>query len=196
MKYALTKTTPAANEPITLAEAKAHLRIDSNDENDYINGLIAAAREMAEAYTARAFVTSTFTMKLDDFPDGEGAIRLPRTPLGSVTSIQYIDANGSTQTLSTDIYEVISDDTQASIVLKPQRVWPSAQFEKYHAVTITFTAGYGASHSSVPQAARSAMFLIIGNLFENREGVTERPMSTLPFGVTVLLDTVSVREVV
>lgn len=196
MAYSLTKTTPGSVEPISLSEAKAHLRIDSTAEDAYISGLIVAAREMAEAYTARSFITSTFTMKVNDFPVGEGVIRIPRTPLGSVSSIQYIDANGSTQTLSTDVYEVLSDDTRACVVLKPGQVWPSARFEQYEAVTITFTAGYGVASTAVPQAARSAMFLIIGNLFENREGVTHQVMRTLPMGVKTLLDTVAVREVV
>lgn len=197
MKYSLKQTIAPAAEPLTLKEAKAHLRIDTTHEDEKINGLIQAARIMAESYTQRQLITATYTMKINDFPSGEGAIYLPRTPIGSVSSIQYIDANIDTQTLGTDVYEVLSDDTSASIVLKPGALWPNAQFEKYEAVTITFTAGYGSASTDVPQTVRSAMCLIIGNLFENREeAVIGTISSSLPMGVRTLLDTVSVRGVV
>ena len=194
MRYTLTQTTAPSIEPITLTEAKAHLRIDSSTEDALISGLIAAARRMAEAYTQRQLITATYTMKMDDFPYGEGVIYIPRTPLGSVTSITYVDANGSTQTLSTDVYEVLKNDVNACAVLKPGQLWPSVRTEKYEAVTVTFTAGYGSATTDIPAAVRSAMYLIIGNLFENREGVViGTNSSTLPMGVTSLLDTASVR---
>jgi len=197
MRYSLKQSTPPATEPVTLNEAKDHLRVENTDEDALISGLVSAAREMAEAYTQRQLITATYTMKINDFPPGEAAIPLPRTPLGSVSAITYIDADGSTQTLGTDVYEVLDDDSEAWVVLKPGQIWPSARFEKYEAVTITFTAGYGAIASSVPAAVRSAMLLIIGNLYENRESVVLGTISsTLPMGVKTLLDTASVRGVV
>lgn len=197
MWYSLKQTTAPATEPVTLGEAKAHLRVDSTDEDAYVAGLIAAARQMAEAYTQRQLITATYTMKLHDFPVGENPICLPRTPLGSVSSITYLDADDVTTTLSTNVYEVLDNDTTAYIALKPGQIWPSARFEQYEAVTITFTAGYGAATSDVPATARSAMFLIIGNLFENREqAVIGTITAELPFGVTTLLDTIKVKEVV
>lgn len=193
MRYSLNITTPAAAEPLTAAEAKLHCRVDSSVEDDLFDVYIESARRMVEAYTSRSLITKTYTMKIDTFPEGNGDICLPRTPLGSVLSITYVDVNGSTQTLSTDYYDVLSDSVSASVVLKPIKQWPETQFEKRHAVTVTFTAGYGATSASAPQSARSAMLLIVGNLYENREGSTEKAMATLPMGVTTLLDTISAR---
>lgn len=194
--YALTQSVAPSVEPVTRDEAKAHLRVDSTAEDVYIDGLIVAAREMAEAYTQRQLITATYVMKMHDFPDGDGVICIPRSPLGSVSSIAYIDAGGSTQTLSTDIYEVFSNDTHAYVALKPARVWPSARFEQREAVSVTFTAGYGASGASVPAAIRSAMFLIIGNLFENREQSVHGSINEMPMGVRTLLNTAKVKDVV
>lgn len=193
MYYALNIATPAASEPVTLAEAKAHCRVDNSDEDELFTAYIASARQMVEAYTGRALITTAYTMKIDTFPSGAGDICLPRTPLGTVTGITYVDVNGTTQTLSTDYYDVLSDSVSASVVLKPLKEWPNTQFEKRRAVTVAFTAGYGAAASSVPQAARSAMFLLIGNLYENREAMAEKAMGVLPIGVYALLDSISAR---
>ena len=193
MRYSLKQTTPPAVEPLTLAEAKLHVRVDSAGEDTLIESYITAARQMAEAYTGRQLITATSTLESDDFPGAFGDINLPRTPLGSVSSVAYVDGAGSTQTLSTDIYEVLDDDVKASVVLKPGKVWPEVQSEKRNAVTITFTAGYGAAASDVPGSVRSALLLIVANLYENRESViTGTNATTLPMGVTALLDTVSV----
>jgi uncharacterized phiE125 gp8 family phage protein len=194
MRPSLKQTVAPASEPLTLVEAKAHLRVDSSAEDDLITSLIEAARRMAEAYTQRQLVTATYTLTLDDFPDSYGDICLPRTPLGSVSSIAYTDVAGDSQTLATTVYEVIDDDVSASVVLKPGQRWPSVQVDKRHAVVVTFTAGYGSSGSDVPESARAAMLLIVGNLYENREAATERSMSSLPMGVKALLDTISVKE--
>ena len=197
MQCYLKQTVPPAAEPLTTAEAKLHLRVDSGTEDLLIGALIETSRRMAEAYTSRQFITATYTLKINDFPGSYGTIPLPRTPLGSVSSIAYVDVNGDTQTLSTDYYESISDDVSACVVLKPGKSWPQVQSDKYHAVTVTFTAGYGSAGSDVPESARSAMLLLIGHLYENRESVITGTISTqLPLGATALLDTVSAREAV
>jgi len=193
-RYSLTQTVAPAAEPITLDEAKLHLRVDSTDEDTLVTGLIKAAREMAEAYTRRQFITATFTAKYNNFPDSGGDICIPRTPLGSVSSITYTDSNGSARTLSTDVYEIISDDTESWVVLKPLQSWPSAQSGKRNGVVMTFTAGYGPASTDVPEAARSGMLMLIGHLYENRESVVTGTTATaLPIATKALLDSVSVR---
>lgn len=195
MRYSLKKTSGPGAEPITLAEAKAHLRISGTDENDLINGLIQAAREMAETYTKRQLITATYAAKYRDFPDSEGSIQIPRTPLQSVSSITYVDNQGSTQTLSTDVYEVLDDDVEAWIVLKPLQSWPEVQAERKQAVTVTFVAGYGNAGSDVPAAAKSAMLMLLGHLFENRESVAVGTISgKMPLATEILLDSIRVKE--
>lgn len=192
----LTQTVAPTVEPVTLPQAKTHLRIDTDDENSLINSLIVTARRMAEAYTSRQLITATYTLDMNDFPDGSyfergyGVILLPRTPLGSVSGITYVDTGGTTQTLATTVYETISDDITAKVVLKPSQVWPSVQSDKYNAVTVTFTAGYGAAATNVPESVQSGMLILIAELFENRDvTIEDNPM------IAALFDTVSALKV-
>ena len=194
MNYTLQQTVAPDKEPLTLSEAKTHLRIDGTEEDALISGLISTARMMAEAYTSRAMIQSTFEMKLRDFPGGGGSIMLPRTPLVSVSSVEYYDAAGTQQTLATSNYEALSNDTTAMVSLLPTKTWPETQSDRRLPVTVTFIAGYGTESTSVPQSVRSAMLMAIGHLFENREAVVTGTIATqLPMAVEALLDTVTVR---
>ncbi len=188
----LTQTSAPAVEPLSTAEAKKHLKVEFADEDTLIDSLIVAARIMAEAYTVRQLITATYTLTLRDFPGGFGKIDLSPTPLGSVSSITYLDTSGTSQTLATSVYEAVTDDVSAKVVLKPSQVWPSVQSGKYETVTVTFTAGYGAAGSNVPESARTGMLLLIGDFYHNRGD--ENNINTHPTA-RALLNTVSVRLV-
>lgn len=62
--------TPPSTEPVTLAEAKLHLRIETamTDDDTYISALITAARQSAETITRRAFIIQVWRLVLDAFP--------------------------------------------------------------------------------------------------------------------------------
>lgn len=189
----LTQTVAPAAEPVTAAEAKLHLKVDFDDDDALITAMIEAGRIMAEAYTQRQLITATYTLTANDFPGGYGIINLPRTPLGAVSSISYEDTAGDTQTLSTDVYEAINSDTCAYVVLKPGQVWPSVQSDKYEAVTVTFTAGYGAASTDVPDAVRVGILQLIGDMYENREARVDGQLYQNETAMA-LLHTVSVRN--
>src|SRR5688500_7412341 len=100
-------TAPSASDPvITLPEAKMHCRAMEIDEDALLTSLVTAATSWAESYTRRAFVTQTWDLKLESFYDcdyyRDGAVWLPKAPVASITSITYVDSNGTTQTWSTD----------------------------------------------------------------------------------------------
>lgn len=166
-------TAPVA-EPITLAEAKAHLRVDVIDDDAYITALIVAARQAAEHATGRALMPQTWELALDAFDD---VILLPRPPLASVTSVTYIDADGVTQTLASYL---LDDHSQPARLLPAYGAdWPTTR-EQANAVLIRYSAGY-ADAASVPQPIKSWMLLHIGMLYENREAVVESSMSRSTF---------------
>lgn len=192
----LMQTVAPTKLPLTLDEAKAHLKVDFDDEDALITSLIKSTRQMVEAYTMRQLITATFTLTLCDFPGGWGIIELPRTPAQSISSITYYDGDGTSTTLSTDYYELVKNDTVAWAVLKPGQSWPSVQSDKFEAVTVTFVAGYGDNPTSVPEPVRSAMLLLIGHLYEHREAVNVGNIVTeMPLTVAALLDTVAIRKV-
>ena len=162
----LTVTTAATATPVSLAEAKAHLRVDTSDEDALVTALIQAATEYAQAYTSRRLMTTVFDYTLDSFPS-TGVICLPEPPLQSVASVTYIDTNGDSQTWSSSLYTVKTDEILGTIRPAYNEDFPSTR-DEVDAVTVSFTAGY-ADAASVPSTIKSAMLLLIGHLYENRE---------------------------
>ncbi len=155
-------------EPITLTEAKAHCRVDITDDNDLITRLITAVREQAELLTERALAPTTFGLYLDAFPS-EG-IALPRPPYTSLTSIQYVDDDGATQTLASDQYAV-DDKQEPSWVLPAYNVdWPDTRDEA-NAVRITYQAGYIAADCPAP--IKAWMLAAIAATYGQRELIAQ-----------------------
>ena len=176
------KTAPAS-EPISVDEAKAHLRVTFTDDDSYIASLVTAARIACEQSTQRAFITQTWEKFIDAFPaDG---IDLPYPPTLSLTSIKYIDINGTLQTLSGASYKLDVVSTPGWVVPAYGYTWPTAR-EEINAVTLEYITGYG-SAASVPQPIKQAMHLLVGQWYENREAASEKSQSELPFGVCMLL---------
>lgn len=162
-----TRTAEPATTPITTAEAKSHLRVDSSDDDTLIASLVAAATSWVEEYTGRQLVTATYLLTLDSFPDGP--IILPRPPAISVTSITWTKSDETTDTVtSTDYVLDKSDDlSRHRIVLKDAFSWPS-DTRDHAAVRVVYTAGYGAA-SAVPEVFKAAVKLVTANMYENRE---------------------------
>ncbi|WP_217639403.1 head-tail connector protein [Aneurinibacillus thermoaerophilus] len=181
---------PPLAEPLSLEEAKMHLRVEYDDEDAMIQSLIRAAREYCENFQRRAYVSQVWELYLDTFP---AQIELPRPPLLSVEAITYRDAKGEQHTLSPDAY-IIDAATE------PGRVFitsaPKIALFPASPVTIRFVAGYepvitdGNTDyaAGVPDAVKQAMRLLIGHWYENREAVTIGQMPTaVPFSVEALL---------
>ena len=174
-------TTEPSVEPVTLAEAKLQLRLDTDDEDALVSSLITTARITAEAMLHQSLVTRTITLVMDSFPSG-GEIILPSPPVASVTSIAYIDTDGATQTWGASNYKLSAGGRlRASIVRAYDVAWPETRAEA-DAVTVVYVAGYGLA-ASVPAVYKDAIKLLVATWFENRESVvlgtiaTELPMS-------------------
>lgn len=181
---ALTVVTSPTVEPVSLDEAKAHLRVDVEDENDQIRALITAARQYIETFTGRALCTQTWDLKLDAFPCSD-TLWLRKPPVSSVTSITYLDTANVSQTWSASNYltdlPAGEQATFARITPAYGVVWPST-YSVINAVTVRFVCGYGATGATVPEGLRQAMKLMIGHLYGFREpamaGTTVTPIPT------------------
>ena len=178
----LTLVTHPESDPITLGEVKTDLRIDDDDSDALLSGLIHVARDYVESETNRALVSQTWDFSLDRFSN---EIMLPKPSLISIDSISYIDTAGATQILDSSLY-------QADAVSVPGRVrpaygeqWPATR-NQMNAVTIRFVCGYG-SRLDVPRSIKKAMSLIVGHYHKNREETTDRKQYILPYGVSSLL---------
>lgn len=150
-----TLDTAPASEPVTVAEFKTWIGYGGSDLDTQYTNLLLAARQWVEEYTWRQLITATWIVKLHRFPR---TIILPKPPLGAVSSIQYVDQNGTTQTLASSKYQV-SGDEPGIVIEAYNETWPITR-SVLDAVTITFTAGYGASSSDVPESIREAILLI------------------------------------
>ena len=170
-------TAPAV-EPISLAEAKAHLRVDAASEDTLIGLLIGSARQAAEHELGRSLITQTWELVLDAFPAGQ--IEIPAGGVASVVSVKYHDAAGVEQTLDTADYIVDTDSTPAHVVLADGSGWPSTA-DRPAAVRVRFIAGFGATAADVPASIRHWMLLHIGSGYANRESVAAgAPVVELP----------------
>lgn len=158
-------TTPT--EPVTLAEAKLHLRETDTAEDALITALISAARETCEDRIEGTIPVTGWRLTLDSFPD---AIKLPRGPIASVESVKYLDTAGVEQTLSPLDYLVDTASTQGYIVPAYGKAWPETR-DQINAVTVEYTAGA----SAAPHAIKAWMLLAVGDMFANREASAERP---------------------
>jgi uncharacterized phiE125 gp8 family phage protein len=186
----LTRATPPAVEPVSVSEAKAHLRVDISDDDSYISTLITAAREWCEQYLDRTLINTQWTMRLDSFPY---EIELPRPPIatsGTATavSLTYTLGDDSTATLSTTAYRVDRHSTPGVVRQLRAGTWP-ANLDDYNAVAVTWWAGYGPAGSSVPAAIRHAILMLVGHWYESRSSVLTGSISKeIEFGVKSLLD--------
>lgn len=152
---------PPSEEPVSVTEAKAQARISGATSDAEIAVMIKAARQYAELELHRFLVTQTVEAYFDSFGS---CIKLP--PLQSVTSITYVDYNGSTQTLAADQYRVDNKSQPARITEAYGIVWPSTQ-DVTNAVTVRFVAGYGLA-AAVPECIKQWILLRVEHYFDNR----------------------------
>lgn len=178
------RTVEPATEPVTLAEAKRHLREDLvNTDNDTdISAIIKAARIMCEERLLRTLITTNWQLTLDNFPE---AIKLPMPRAIAVSSLQYYDPDGVLQTLDPADYLVDVDSEPGYIVPGVGLSWPSTQ-ERINAVVVTYTAGYGANASDVPQPIKHWIKLALTDLYEIRGLSSEKPTLPHDFGERLL----------
>lgn len=160
--------TPA-QEPVSLSEAKAHLRVDHGHEDERISGMIQAAREMVEEDAQVALCSQTIVVRLDCFPPWE--IQLRKCPVNAISSITYVDSDGTTQTLSASDYVLDAYSKPARVTPAYGEEWPTTR-PQVNAVTITATAGYS-SPATVPSIAKQAILMLVSHWFRNREATSE-----------------------
>lgn len=162
---ALIRIAAPASEPLDLATAKLHCRVDGTDDDALVTALIVAAREQAENETGRALVTQTWELVHDAFPE---AFVLRKAPIQSVTSLKYLDAiTGAEQTLN--LVDTILDKDSEPGYLVPAygKSWPDT-WPVPNAVRCRYVCGYGAA-AAVPQAIKQWMLLAIGTMYTQRE---------------------------
>lgn len=159
----IAELTPPAAEPVTLAEVKAHLRLDASDEDTLLAGLMRAAREHLEGQTGLALIARTFRLYLDDWPDAN-VIQIGRGPVQTVESVTVYDAAGTPVEADTAGY-VLDGTARPARLLLPERPGTA---RAVNGIEIEFTAGFGESGADVPDTLKRALLLHVAAMFELR----------------------------
>jgi uncharacterized phiE125 gp8 family phage protein len=187
----LVLVTASPVEPITVAQVKAQIPAiaGTTDFDALLGTYIAAVRDHLEGRDGgmgRAFVTQTWDLKLDGFDDDE--IRVPLPPLQSITSVKYLDSNGTEQTMDPDDYQVtgIGSGWPSTIIPAYGDCWP-VTYGIPECVTIRFVAGYDGNGASppdltanIPAGIKMAMTMLAADLFKFRETLTEKSLTEVP----------------
>ncbi|KAB2787784.1 hypothetical protein F9K97_07545 [Brucella anthropi] len=161
------RTVAPATTPISLAEAKAHLRVEHDDQDALITAQIEAATSLLDGHVGilgRALVTQTWQQDLAGFA---ARMPLPLSPVSAVVSVSFFDTSNVQQMLDAGLYALQTDARGTCVILQPGQSWP-ATYPRPDAVSITFTAGYG-SASDVPAPIRQAILLIVQRLFDGAD---------------------------
>lgn len=168
------RTAQPAAEPVTLAQALAHLREvgDSGANDAYITTLISVARQACEDRTERTLITTPWRLTLPAF---ESLIVLHRPPVITVQSVQYRDTAGDLITIDPADYVVHSHLEPALLAPAPGVDWPATQADRLDAVVINYTAGYGDAAADVPQPLRQWILLAVGTMYDTRHAAAESP---------------------
>lgn len=187
-------------EPLTIEECRLHLRVDASETSDggthpddsLILALLSAAREQCENFTGLSFARRTLEIALDEYPDDADPIELPFGPVLMVESITAGEGSDATTWAAEDF---VLDDYSSPAKIVPVADWP-ALTAATNTIKIRYLAGYGVDSDGgelIPYAARAAILLTLGHLYDNREDTTDRQVFELPYGAECLLRPLRVR---
>lgn len=182
--------TPPASLPVTLAEARAWLRLTDDSEDTLVNSAIKTATDFVERWARRSLLTQTLEMHLDQWPR-DGVIELRRPPIQSLTSIQWrYNAISAYQTLDSALYvfDNPDDDRPARITRRYSAVWPFLYGEP-DSIVIQYVAGW----ITVPEEIRTAVLRLTERIFDSRGQSMDSSMSD---GVDMLLRPYKVHSVI
>lgn len=150
--------------PISLDEAKLHLRVDSSADDALISSLVSAASLYIEETTGRAMVSGTLEIKRKTLPS---SIPITFSPVQSVVSVVITDEDGNDSTVDTSVYSLDTTEVPHRILLNSGEAWTTAVLADANPVTITVVAGYGPA-ASVPETLKAAVKLQVTDLYEQR----------------------------
>lgn len=160
-------TTDNTSLPLTTTEVNDHLKESFADisTETYLALLIKSVQKFGEQFTRREFLTKTFTVYFNNWCY---SYELKKSLLGAISSVKYIDADGDTQTVDSSLYGTTESTSYSKLYFKDDFTYPSLNSENPQPIIIEFTAGYGLTESSIPDAIKTAMLHHLAKLWQSR----------------------------
>jgi uncharacterized phiE125 gp8 family phage protein len=162
-------TAGPAVEPVTLAEAKAHLRVDSPYEDSLIASLILAARLHVECALNLALITQSWSLYLDCWPK-TGQVPIPLGPVSAVSAVRVYNGADQAAIVAPNLYCADMVSRPARLACRTGCAWPIPGRE-VNGIEIAFEAGFGATGVAVPAPLKQAILLLAAHWYEVREPV-------------------------
>lgn len=163
----LARTVAPAAPAYSLSEVKELLRLTFTDDDAMLTALLDAASEAVEEMTGRALISQTWALTLPALAS-DTRVMLDRPPVQAITTITYYDGDNAQQTLDSGAYRLVKDGDKAMVRPVDGGRWPT-MYDREDAVTITYTAGFGASYVAIPPALRTAMAILADHWFHRKE---------------------------
>jgi uncharacterized phiE125 gp8 family phage protein len=181
----LVMTSGPALEPVTVAEAKAHLRVDGTAEDVLIASLLLTSRLHVEAALGLALITQSWTFALDRWPQMP-AVDLPIRPVQAIAFVRVLASDGTPTTLGASDY-ILEGRGVPPRLARTGTSWPLPG-QVVSGIEIAFTAGFGSAASDVPAPIRHALLLLVAHWYEHREPIEiGSDLLTIPTAVSQLL---------
>lgn len=209
MRYKI--ITHPTEEPFTLEQCRQQLEVQpyefdsdgvgTHPHDAMILRKLSEARRFCERYTGLSFAPQTLELALDTFPTKagvSGAIKLPMSPANEIISVSYLDADGAQQVMDPLTYVLDNYSVPGWLMPAADTSWPTTSTGS-NTVRIRYIAGYGEGSDlePIPPDAGSAIMLMLGHLYANRESAVIGTISSeLPFGVEAFLTPLRVNFIV
>ena len=168
------KTAPTAT-PVSLAEAKTHLRVTGSDDDTYITTLIDVATQTAEEFLNLKLMSQTWVLYLDQFPDYFDLL-VGTLKTADIGAIKYYNDSNVLTTLASSNYFLDEFHRPTRIYFADDATIPDT-YDRPNAVQLEFTLGY-TTGSNVPAPIRQAILLMIGTYYEIRQDVVTGTIAT------------------
>lgn len=192
-RYSLRKIATSSDEVVSLLQARHNCSVDGDEHDQALMELLAQARTFCEDRTDCCLLTTTWEMTFDAFPRAKRLL-LPKWPLQSLTSMQYVDSNGATQSIDVNEFSIRLDDHgRGRIARKNWACWPVTALTP-DAVKIEFVAGWQSAEKVPPTWSRAILMLVAWWLEQREAGVLGISSMEAPIGVADLLDSVSTAD--